>query len=383
MSYTLEAANTVLTVDLSKVKRNIERIRTHIGPNVDIMYTAKSNGYGHGLIEPTLYMRDHCDIHCFATGQLCEALELRQAGLQDFILVLGGVPYSGIPAFVENDLVATVYEDTLPRALNEEAARQGKKVRVHLKIDTGLRRFGVQPGKQLAHLINTVQSLPYLEIDGVYTHLANGYSLDKAFTHQQMEIFTRALEQIKEAGIHPRLTHAANTAACVASPECYYDVVRVAALIFGYDISPGIQNRLGLEPTMRWTSKILNVLWAEPGENVSYYRFFVPERQTKIAIIGFGMGDGYYRGLVTRDTAHNADVLIHGKRARLLDLNVDVAFADVTDIPDVAIGDTAVLVGQDGDDEITTIELGEKGGTSNGHICCSITSRPLRQYVEE
>ena len=118
MSYTLEAANTVLTVDLSKVKRNIERIRTHIGPNVDIMYTAKSNGYGHGLIEPTLYMRDHCDIHCFATGQLCEALELRQAGLQDFILVLGGVPYSGIPAFVENDLVATVYEDTLPRALN-------------------------------------------------------------------------------------------------------------------------------------------------------------------------------------------------------------------------------------------------------------------------
>lgn len=160
-------------------------------------------------------------------------------------------------------------------------------------------------------------------------------------------------------------------------------MVRVAALIFGYDISPGIQNRLGLEPTMRWTSKILNVLWAEPGENVSYYRFFVPERQTKIAIIGFGMGDGYYRGLVTRDTAHNADVLIHGKRARLLDLNVDVAFADVTDIPDVAIGDTAVLVGQDGDDEITTIELGEKGGTSNGHICCSITSRPLRQYVEE
>ena len=161
MSYGLENANTVVTVDLGKVKRNIERIRNHIGPNVDIMYTAKSNGYGHGLIRPTLFMRDKCGIHCFATGQLSEALELRQAGLEDFILVLGGIPYSGVPAFVANDLVATVYEDTMPRALNEEAARQGKRVRVHIKIDTGLRRFGVQPGEQLAHLIETLQGLPY------------------------------------------------------------------------------------------------------------------------------------------------------------------------------------------------------------------------------
>lgn len=382
MSYNpLDTANSVVTVDLSKVKRNIERIRAHIGPDVEIMYTAKSNGYGHGLIEPTLYMRDHCGIHHFATSQLCEALDLRRAGLEDFILIMGGVPYSGIPALVENDFVATVYEDTQAIAINEEAARQGKKVRVHIKIDTGLRRFGAKAGEPLAHLIETLKTLPNLEIDGVYTHLANGYSLDKSFTHQQMGEFTQALEQLKAAGIQPRLVHAANTAACVASPECYYDVVRLAALIFGYDISPGINNRLGLEPSMRWTSKILNVHWAEEGENVSYYRFFVPKRRTKVAIIGFGMGDGYVRNLVTRDTEHNSDVLIHGKRARLLDLNVDVAFADVTDIPDVKIGDEAVLIGRDGDEEITSMELGEVGGTSNGHICCSITSRPVRHYI--
>ena len=383
MSYTLENANSVLTVDLSKVQRNIERIRAHIGPDVDIMYTAKSNGYGHGLIEPTLYMRDHCNIHCFATGQLCEAIELREAGLQDFILVMGGIPYSGVPSAVENDLVTTVYEETLPRLLIYEAARLVKTAGVHIMVATGRRRLGARPGEQLAQLIQTLQSLPYLQIDGVYTHLANGYSLDKSFTHQQMGEFAQALAQLKDAGIRPRLIHAANTAACVASPECYFDAVRLAALIFGYDISPGVQNRLGLEPSMRWTSKILNVLWADEGENVSYYRFFVPKRRTKIAIIGFGMGDGYVRNLVTRDTEHNADVLVHGKRARLLDLNVDVAFADVTDIPDVKIGDTAVLIGKDGDDEITSMELGERGGTSNGHVCCSITSRPLRRYVTD
>ena len=381
MPQTIENANSVITVDLSKVKRNIERIRRHIGPDVKIMYTAKSNGYGHGLVVPTLYMRDHCGIRYFATGMLSEAVELREAGLKDFILVLGGIPYTGIPDFVSNDLVATVYEDTIPQALDAEAARQGKKVRVHIKIDPGLRRIGVRVGEELAHLIETLKSLPNLEIDGVFTHLANAYSLDKTFTNQQMAEFTQALEQLREAGIQPRLVHAANTAACVASPETYYDMVRLAALIFGYDISPGIPNRLGLEPVIQWTAPILSVHWAEAGDNVSYYRFFTPKRRTKIAIVGFGMGDGYVRSLVTKDTEHNADVLIHGRRARILDLNVDVAYIDVTDIPDVKMGDTVTIIGKDGDDEITSMELGEVGGTSSGHICCAITSRPLRYYI--
>lgn len=381
MPQTLETANSVVTVDLRKVKRNIQRIRDHIGPGVEILYTAKSNGYGHGLIQPTLYMAGECGVHAFATGMLCEALELREAGLSDFILVLGGLPYGGIAQFVAADLAATVYEDTVPRLLSQEAVRQGKIVKVHLKIDTGLRRLGVQAGPQLAHLLDTVRSLPNLEIDGVYTHLANGYSLDKSFTHQQMGEFTQALAQLEAKGIRPRLIHAANTAACVASPETYYDIVRLAALIFGYDISPGVENRLGLEHSMEWTSFVTNVLWAKEGENVSYYRFFVPQRPTKVAILGFGMGDGYVRNLVTRDTEHNAHVLIHGRRARLLDLNVDQAFADVTDIPDVKIGDRVTLIGQDGGEEITSMELGAVGGTSNGHICCSITSRPYRHYL--
>ena len=381
MPQTLATANSVVTVDLAKVKRNIQRIRAHVGPGVEILYTAKSNGYGHGLIQPTLFMARQCGIHHFATGMLCEAIELREAGLQDFILVLGGIPYSGIPEFVRWDLVATVYEDTIPKALSAEAVRQGKTVKVHLKIDTGLRRLGVRVGRQLTHLVKLIQSLPNLEIDGVYTHLANGYSLDKSFTHQQMGEFEQALAQLREMGLRPRLIHAANTAACVASPETYYDMVRLAALIFGYDISPGINNRLGLEHSMEWTTTVTNVLWAEEGENVSYYRFFVPKRRTRVAILGFGMGDGYVRNLVTRDTDHNAQVLIHGKRARLLDLNVDQAFADVTDIPDVKIGDRVVLIGRYGEDEITSMELGEVGGTSNGHVCCSITSRPFRHYI--
>lgn len=383
MSQTLDTANSIVTVNLARVKRNIDRIRKHIGPDVEIMYTAKSNGYGHGLITPSLYMKQECGITSFAAGMLSEALQLREAGIDDFILILGGVPYSGISRCVEQDLAVTVYEDTVPRALSEEAVRQGKTAKVHLKIDTGLRRLGTRIGEPLERLLDVLESLPGLEIDGVYTHLANGYSLDKSFTHQQMGEFEEALRQLERRGIRPRRIHAANTAACVASPETYYDMVRLAALIFGYDISPGISNRLGLEPAMEWTGYVMNVLTAEAGDNVSYYRFFVPEKRTRIAILSFGMGDGYVRNLVTQDTAHNADVLIHGKRARLLDLNVDQAFADITDIPDVKIGDKVTIIGKDGEEEITSMDLGRIGGTSNGHVCCSITSRPFRHYIYE
>ncbi len=383
MSQTVETANSIVTVNLAKVKRNIERIRRHIGPDVEIMYTAKSNGYGHGLITPALYMSRECGIKSFATGMLSEALELREAGLEDFILILGGVPYNGLGECVKHDFAVTVYEDTVPKVLSREAVAQGKTAKVHIKIDTGLRRLGTYVGEPLERLLDLLTSLPGIEIDGIYTHFYNAYSLDKSDTKKQTAEFEQALAQLRARGIRPRRIHAANTAACVSSPETYYDMVRLAALIFGYDISPGEKNRLGLEPAMEWTGLVMNTLWAEAGDNVSYYGFYTPKRRTKIAILSFGMGDGYVRNLVTKDTAHNADVLIHGKRARLLDLNVDQAFADITDIPDVKIGDKVVLIGRDGEDEITSMDLGSQGGTSNGHICCSITSRPFRHYVYE
>lgn len=376
-----KTANSIITVDLNKVERNIGRIRSHIGSGVEIMYTAKSNGYGHGLIRPALFMSRNCGIHNFATGMLSEALELREAGLNDDILVLGGIPYTGVRDFVANDFIGTAYDEDLVRLFSEEAVKQGKNIRVHIKIDTGLHRLGVRVGEQLERLLDALEALPNMIIDGAYTHFANAYSLDKSFTMKQTEEFEQALAQLRARGIYPRLIHAANTAACVASPETYYDMVRLAALIFGYDISPGIPNRLHLEPVMRWTSIVTNVLWAEAGDNVSYYGFYIPKRRTKIAILGFGMGDGYVRNLVTQNTAGNADVLIHGKRARLLDINMDQAFADVTDIGDVRINDEVILIGRDGDEEITSTDLGKLGGTSNGHVCCSITSRPFREYL--
>ena len=146
-------------------------------------------------------------------------------------------------------------------------------------MDTGLHRIGLAPGEPLAHLLSVLQALPNLEVDGVFTHLANAYSLDKSVTHAQQALFEKALAQLRAAGICPRMTHMANTAACVASPECYYNAVRLAALIFGHDISPGEQNRLHLELATSWRCYVLNTMWVNAGESVSYYRYYVPDRQ--------------------------------------------------------------------------------------------------------
>ena len=384
MSQTLETATSIIRVDLPAVKRNVERIRRHIGPDTEIMYVAKSNGYGNGIVEPAVFLKRECGIRCFATSQIGEAIDLREAGIDDFLMVLSAVPFSAVPKFVELGLVATVYDESFPKALSVEAVRQGRIVKVHIKIDTGLHRIGLAPGEPLAHLLSVLQALPNLEVDGVFTHLANAYSLDKSVTHAQQALFEKALAQLRAAGICPRMTHMANTAACVASPECYYNAVRLAALIFGHDISPGEQNRLHLELATSWRCYVLNTMWVNAGESVSYYRYYVPDRRTRIALVSFGMGDGYIRAAVSQDIRKNAEVLINGHRARLIDLNFDQTFVDITDVPgEVNIGDVVTIIGRDGGEEITTTEIADRAHTSNGNVCASITSRPFRQYIYE
>ena len=380
MLQNLETANSVVATNMAKVGRNIERIRKLISKDTTLMYVAKSNGYGHGLVEPTLYMRDHFNIHHFATGMVSEALDLREAGLNDYLMLIGGISEKMVPYVIRYDLCPTVYENTLPVLLDKEAAKQGKKCHVHLKIETGLCRLGAKPGKELATLIDTVKSCPNLVVDGVSTHLAQDYTKDQSYSDMQLDRFDEAIAQVKAAGIQPLYCHAGATGGILNVPRTRnYSMVRIAALIFGYDITPSDpENRYGFEPAMEWTSTVMNLRTVEDGEKISYSPFIETKRKTVVAILGFGMGDGYIHELVTQDLEHNSYVLIRGKRAKLLDLHMDQTYADVTDIPGVTVGDTVTIVGKDGMEEITTMGLAKISGTSSGHICCSITGRPFR-----
>lgn len=378
---TLATASSVITVDLDKVERNIGRLRAHIGPKYDIMYVAKANGYGHGLITPTLFLAKHCGIQYISTSLLCEGLALRDAGYTGWLLVMGEVPYSGIRELLEQDMLATVYNIPYVRALSQEAVRQGKTAKLHVKIDTGLHRLGVRVGPQLEELMEEIKRLPNLEVEGAFTHLANAYDLDKTWTGNQTARFHQALDQLENMGVPIRIRHMANSAACVSSPETYFDLVRLAALVFGYDISPGVPNRIGLEPSMRWTSRIMHLLEVDAGESISYYNCYIAPKKMKVAIASFGAADGYLKNLLKERNEDNMYVLIRGKRARIIDLAFDQTFLDATDLDDIALDDEVVIVGRDGDEEITTMMIADQAGVSNGHICSSIGARPLRHYI--
>lgn len=373
-----EAYNSIITVDLKKIKRNIEKIKKHIGPGVELMITAKSNGYGHGLVAPCIYILKNCGIKKFATAMVSEAVQLREAGIDCFIMVLGGVPYQAIPTLVKHDLVAPAYDQEFLRLLSEKSLEQNKITKVHIKIDTGLKRLGVHLGTELQNLIDHIKTLKGVEVEGAYTHLACPDAEDQVFTYKQLDIFDKALEQIKNNGIELKYIHAANSDAVVRCRDTHYNLVRPAALWLGYDYT----NALGLETAITWKTYVTNVLNVQEGESFSYFGKFVAKKRTKIAILGFGAGDGYVRDLITDDPSKNGKVIINGRKVPLLAMNMDQAYADVTGMEDVKINDEAYLLGKVGNEEITTVDLGEIAGTSNGHILCSIGSRPTRVYKE-
>ena len=370
-------ANSVITVDLRTVKTNIEKIRQYIGKDVELMVTIKSNGYGHGLIEPARYIRENCGVDKFATSMVCEALDLRDAGIDGYLMVLGGIPYSAVPAVVEQDLVVPCYDAEFMRLLNEEAARKGKKVKVHIKLDTGLRRLGVRVGDELSRLVDSTQPLGNVDIEGIFTHLACPRTEDNSFTNKQLDEFDVGVAQARAKGLGLRYVHVANSDAVARCPRSYYNLVRPAALWLGYDET----GKVGVKPCIQWKTFVSNVLWAEAGESISYFGKTVMKKRTRVAVLGFGGGDGYVRNLISPDPLASGMVIIRGKRVPLLAMNMDQAYADVTDVEDVKINDEVILLGGVGDQEITMDTLGRIAGTSTGHIQCSLGSRPFREYV--
>ena len=168
-----QLANSYVTVDLGKFKRNLQRVQAYLNPETELMFTVKSNGYGHGLTEMALYAAEHCGIQKLATAMILEAVQLRQAGYRGFLLVLGGLPPAALPAVVEYDLITVCYHADLAIQLNELAAKAGKVLDIHLKIDSGMHRLGVAPGAELQQLLDVLKTLPHLHLDGCFTHLAN------------------------------------------------------------------------------------------------------------------------------------------------------------------------------------------------------------------
>lgn len=375
-------ANSLVTIHLGRFKRNIQRVQDYLGPQTELMYTVKSGGYGHGLKEMASYAVSSCGLQKLATATLGEAVELRQDGYRGYLMVLGGIPTAAFPAIPEYDLVTGCYNLDLARQLNLVAEAAHKKVEVHIKLDTGMHRLGVSPGEELQNLLDVLKTLPYLQVNGCYTHLANADEEDCLVTNRQLDLFDQGVEQVRANGFQPQWLHTAGSDAIITSKRCHYNLVRPAAILYGYDTAEGIFNRLGVEPVLSWTSLVTNVRNVPAGEGVGYSGFFCPEKDSRIAVAAFGASDGYLRNLVGKNPDENGYVLIRGQRAPVVAICMDQTMIDVTHLPEVKIGDSVTLLGQDGNEEITVYDLKARSKTTIGYILASISQRPLRIYKE-
>lgn len=363
-------------VDLSAIRDNVRALMGATTPGTKCMAVIKANAYGHGDVAVAKALEDEAD-H-FAVATLPEAVNLRKNGVTKKILILGYVFPEEYGLLVENDIDATVFDLETAKYLSDEGLRQGKKAFCHIKVDTGMRRIGIEPVRENTELVKKISGLEGLEVRGIFTHFAKADEKDKTHALGQFRDFCRIIDACREAGVEFEYRHCDNSAATIDLKETNLDMVRLGISMYGMYPSDEVEKeRVKLTQAIKWTAKVVMVKEVEPGEGVSYGATYVTERKSLIATVSVGYGDGYPRRLFNK-----GEVLIHGKRAPIIGrVCMDQFMIDVTGIDGVKRGDDVTLTGIDGDGFIPVEELCRIAeGAFHYEFVCDIGKRIPRRY---
>ncbi|MBX5465255.1 MAG: alanine racemase [Clostridia bacterium] len=344
----------------------------------------KANGYGHGAREVAQVAAEEGALGlCVATPG--EALELRQAGLELPVLLLGWAPPEAVEALVEADVRLTVFDRHGAELAARAARRLGRSARLHLKVDTGMTRLGFDAASGPERLAASAEeaartaSLEGVEVEGAYTHLASAES-DPEYSRWQVGLFRSFLLALAERGVRPPRLHVGNTGGLLHVPEAADFDYRVGIGLYGYDPAGGNRGlAAGLRPALRWRAKVAQVREVPAGRRVSYGGTFVTARPSRLATLPVGYADGLHRALSGR-----GQVLVHGRRAPLAGrVCMDQVVVDVTDVPRVEPGDVVTLIGEDGRERLTADDMAEAAGTISYEVLTSISARVPRRWIGE
>ena len=366
-------------IDLDAISYNMDQMRQQVGEDAKILAVIKMDGYGHGATPIAKMFEERDYIFGYATASIEEAVLLRKADIKKPILVLGCVFPEQYEEMIEEDIRAAVYTKEMAVAMSKAAVKLGRTAYFHIKIDTGMGRLGFFPTEESAAVIKEIAALPNVEIEGMFTHFARADETDKSFTLEQHRRFVWMKEAMEKLGVKIPYYHCDNSAGIIDFPDMKHDLVRAGISTYGMFPSDEVhQDALTLKPALELRSHVTFVKEIQPGMTVSYGGTFKAEHPMKVATIPVGYGDGYPRGL-----SNKADVLIHGKRARILGrVCMDQFMVDVTDIPDVKFMDEVILVGYDGDEHISVEELSEICGRFNYEFVCCLGRRIPRVYMK-
>jgi alanine racemase len=363
-------------ISLDAIAHNVAAARARLRPGTKLMCVVKANGYGHGACAIAKFLHEQCDF--FAVAILEEGLALRAAGIAKPILVLGHVSARQYEAALAAGLALTIYSAEDARALSRAAVALGKTATVHLKIDTGMNRIGFADTEKSAREIMEIMRLQCLAIKGIYTHFARAEEVDKAALNEQYSRFQAFLERGGLEGESRRfLRHCCNSAAFLAdTPQ--FDMVRLGILLYGLYPSEQVKkSNISLLPAMAWKTHVVHLKTVPPGAGVSYGHIFVASRQTRVATLPIGYADGYPRAL-----SNQGHVLLHGQFAPIIGcICMDQCMIDVTEIPNVAMEDEVILLGEADGKKITMEEIGRMSASFNYETACRVGSRVPRVYI--
>lgn len=355
-------------IDLSAIRHNLDVIRKQVGSSTKILVVIKADAYGHGLREISRTVLES-GVEWLGVTSIAEALELRKLHPNARILILSAGMYEHSKLIVKHDLTPIIASRQMAGLLNEAGQANDKKVKVHIKIDTGMGRLGVWHENAL-EFIKYVSILPYIQIEGICTHLASVSSaqVDMEFTKKQLKDFLDVIESAARDGVYMPIRHIANSGAVLLLKEAYLDLVRVGISVYGLLPSPEFNSGLPLIPVLSLKSRVAYLKDIASGRTVSYGRTYMAKEKTRIATIPIGYSNGYCRSL-----SNKAQVLIRGRRAPVVGIiTMDQIMVDVGNIPGVSVGDEIVLIGGQGTERITATEVARWAGTISYEILCKL-----------
>ncbi len=360
-------------VDLGAISHNVAGIRQKVGSRTGVIAVVKADGYGHGAVR-VAHAALAAGAESLAVAIPEEGRVLREAGIGVPILVMGLVQPEEACKAIEWGLEQTVASVELLQALDCEARRASVEARIHVKVDTGMGRIGLQP-EDVVSFVRQAKQLQNVNLYGLYSHFATADERDKAFAVRQLGSFNSVVEQLRDAGLSIPMKHMANSAAVLELPDSYFDAVRPGIIIYGLYPSSEVEHTIKLKPAMSLRTRIAHVKTVGPGTPISYGRTHVTGGQAVVGTLPLGYADGYNRRLSNR-----AEVWVNGSRAPIVGrVCMDMCMVDLSGVPGARAGDEVELFGQ----HIPAEEIADTIGTINYEVVCAVGPRVPRLYIKD
>lgn len=364
---------TYLAVNLLQLRENVEAIRAHVAPS-RVMVMVKANAYGHGVDGIAPFIEPYVDYFGVALPE--EGVHLRRLGIAKPILVAGGTLPEQIRVFGEHDLTLTGSSADLLDGAEEISRSTGKPIKIHLKVDTGMERVGVRE-YEAEVLIRKSVACSHLEVEGIYTHLANSELPDRAYSYLQLERFQEVLDFYEKHSLPiPPLRHVCNSGGILNLPEAHLDLVRPGILFYGVYPGDEVDRIVDVKPALTWCSRVAYSKITRPGRPVSYGSLWQAEAETRIVTIPCGYADGYFRRMTNQ-----AQVIVNGsKYPQVGRICMDQFMVNVGEA-EAKVGDEVVLLGESGNERITAEDLAGWTGTNEYEVLTNISARVPRVYI--